>query len=232
MRCRHVRCLRYEHQIISPGAAGDTDQRIMRESLRSLPSGSGSSSSSSSLVSFPRITSRDSSTGRPANPLQRLSEQMKKMERIKAEKEYLNQPFKTLNTPRLLQHTTKDTTPTTYYRPHSLQQDSKTLPASRSLEMKSDLERFMDSRALINSRSHDSFAERYYFQQHWQNKDRGGPITRKYSGEGQSLLQRYRSSQKDFHSGKQLQGTTVEHAQRALQYQEQCKHQLSDMDQR
>lgn len=95
----------------------------------------------------------------------------------------------------------------------------------RSLDMPSDISRHLELLSKTKQ-AQPAFASKLYLHQHWHNKERGGPINRKYSADGQSLIQRYRTRQKA-HQESNLVETSLEVVQRAFDYQQQCKHELS-----
>lgn len=194
----------------------------------------------SSGQSLPAVRHAPQTSYRPPldnNPLSRLSKQIKtgnlesqeprRLPHFQPQTNY--QPFKTLNTKTLLapivnapiaaQQTSGSHTNTVshdYTKSHDKD-------VARTLKMPSEYETYIDrmKKTTLNSRS-TSFAEKYYSTQDWLNKERGGPITRKYSAAAQSLLQRYRVRQKTF----QTDNYTIDNINRTFEYQNRCKDEL------
>ena len=170
--------------------------------------------------------------------LSRLSSQIRVLSRQSTlVPEY--QPFKTLNTKNIL--LAPISTPSTVKSSH---QNSATLSAcsrsidasysglvrpSRTLDMVSDYERHMERmNKLASKTARVPFAEMHYEMQYWRNKERGGPINRKYSaGKHQNLMDRYRIRQKTMLSGVGSSGDIpLQSIQMAFDYQQYAKSAL------
>lgn len=138
------------------------------------------------------------------------------------------EPFKTLNTRQILapisapsphQESTLNST-------NALTQYSQVVRPSRTLAMMSDYQRHVERMNKISSNAaRIPFADSHYETQYWRNKERGGPINRKYSaGKHQSLMDRHRIRQKTMLSGVAGSGDIpLQSIQRAFDYQQYAK---------
>lgn len=202
-------------------SAHSSTNRFYQTNSVSQPSSSHQSSFKTSTP-LPSVISKNSTTREShQNPLRRLSEQLRRI-----------QPpptgFKTLNTPSLLRKP-KVAEPVLDAASELHRYDGKMhhahhLQPLRSLNMPSEISKYQEllSKTL---QSQPSFSSKMYFQQHWHNKERGGPISRKHSAEGQSLIQRYRTRNK---TQAQTPDTSLQAVHRTIDYQQQCKEVLDN----
>ena len=162
------------------------------------------------------------------NPLSRLSKQIQSSKLNGRQPSVLPplsphifyQPFKTLNTRAILTPATTSASQTSRVSTRRSSQCTNGLDINRTLKMPSEYESYVEHmrKVTLNSRP-VSFAEKHFSTQDWLNKERGGPITRKYSAAKQSLLQRHRIRQKTFTTD----DYTIDHMNRAFEYQQECK---------
>lgn len=198
-------------------------QRTSLSSVR-LPTLNGSTSRYHSFC--------EAETPRFQNPLSRLSDQLKRIPPSTSRSTpnvstsasnwsgLEPPPFRTLNTKSLLYDVTSKPQ---YSRESSLHADpSDAKHVQRTLPLKSEIDSYLER---AGKKKHEAFASRFYDQQYWHNKERGGPINRKHSADGHTLLQRYRIRQKTT----LMDNLTVNQVERSLKYQEDCKNRLQKM---
>ncbi|KAF6037167.1 hypothetical protein EB796_003781 [Bugula neritina] len=162
--------------------------------------------------------------GHDANPLTRLSKQLNRTSTTLCS---TYEPFKTLNTRSMLAPlSSKPVLNYPYSREPNRHHPSSGLNVCRTLPMPSEYETHISrmKKVMLNSRP-CHFSDQLYSTQDWLHKDRGGPISRRYSEDPHSLLDRYKIRQKT----SLAEEYTLSRVEKTLEYQQQCKAVLKDI---